>query len=145
MPLLEIIGLYNASCYVNEYNFDLYGNGSFKWLLNNFTININFTFDPMKTEYMQLQKSKLDHTIGSSKFQINNILNDDTVSSTISEIITIVLPFLHNYFKPVINEFVIRIISLYSEIIFSNLKHSEFVGIIHAFKDKAITENLVSK
>lgn len=144
IPRLEISGLYNSTCYLKQYDFDIYGNGSFKWLIVDFKIKANFTLKKMNTEYMQLDKINLDQSINSSKFEIKNLLNDEDVSTVVSEVLTVVIPPLHNYFKPVINEFINRLMLLYSEIVFSKLNTKDFVGVIHEFKEKSNINNFVS-
>lgn len=143
VPQLRVTGLYNTSCYLNHYDFDLYGNGSFQWDLSEFKIKANITLDKMTTGFMQLKKISVDQSINSSKFEIKNLLNDEDVSSVVSEIVSIVIPPLHNYFKPTINDFFTRLIALYSEVLFSNITLEEFIGIIYAFKDKATNNNVV--
>ncbi len=144
IPFLEATGFYNVSCYINHYDFNLHGNGTFKLELSNLKIRVNFTMDEMQTGYMQLHKVKLDQSINSTKFEIHNLLNDEEVSSVVSEIVTIVIPPLHTYFKPVINDFISRIIALCSEVVFAKLKFTEFVGLVYAFKEKSISSNLVA-
>lgn len=142
IPLLEISGLYNTSVYLNHYDIDIYGNGSFKWQISDFKLKMNLSLTRnMKTECMQLQKVNIDQSMNGSKFEIKNLLNDETVSNTISDVVSIVIPPLHNYFKPVINELVVRLVALNSEVLFSNIKYDQFVSIIHAFADKAKSNN----
>lgn len=143
IPKLQISGLYNSSCYLKQYDFDIYGNGTFKWSIVGFQMRANFTFKKMKTGYMQLDKVKWDQSIKSSKFEIKNLLNDEEFSSVVSEVLTVVIPPLHNYFKPVIDEFIIRLMLLYSEILFSNLTTKDFVCIIFAFKDQYNKNNVL--
>lgn len=143
VPLLRVTGLYNTSCYLNHYDFDLYGNGSFQSDLSEFKIKANITLDKMTTGFMQLKKISVDQSFNSSKFEIKNLLNDEDVSSVVSEIVSIVIPPLHSYFKPTINDFFTRLITFFSEVLFSNITLEEFIGIIHAFKDKATNNNVV--
>lgn len=137
VPRLEVTGLYNTSCYLNHYDFDLYGNGSFSWDLTDFKIKANITLEKMTTGFMQLRKIAVDQSFNSSKFEIKNLLNDEDVSSVVSEIVSVVIPPLHNYFKPSIDDFFTRLIALYSEVLFSNITLDEFIGVIYAFKEKA--------
>lgn len=135
-PLLNVAGWYNMTFHLDRHNISIYGNGSFSIELNNLAIVSNVTLAKTQQGYTIVNKIVWNQTLSGVAVKIDNLLDDAQVSSLFSENLSVVLPVLHNSYKPLIDDFMARAVMLYGKMLFFNSKNANVETIIAAFAKK---------